>query len=109
ILPFFSGERSPGYDDMARAAIMGVCRSTTRAELLRAGLESVCLRLATIHLLFLMLLMPAVVASGAALSASPVWRQMLADVLGMRVLSSEVTEETQLGVAMVLSAALEEM
>lgn len=48
VLPFFSGERSPGYNDDARACILGLRRSTSRAHLVRAGIESVCLRLAAI-------------------------------------------------------------
>ncbi|CAM9451479.1 unnamed protein product, partial [Hapterophycus canaliculatus] len=48
VLPFFSGERSPGYKDDATASILGLRRSTTRPQLVRAGLESVCLRLAAI-------------------------------------------------------------
>lgn len=48
ILPFFSGERSPGYNDDATASILGLRRSTTRAQLMRAGMESVCLRLAAV-------------------------------------------------------------
>eukprot|EP00903_Cladosiphon_okamuranus_P014974 g13859.t1 len=48
ILPFFSGERSPGYNDNTTACILGLRRSTTRAQVVRAGLESVCLRLAAI-------------------------------------------------------------
>lgn len=48
ILPFFSGERSTGYKDDATACILGLKRSTTRAQLVRAGLESVCLRLAAV-------------------------------------------------------------
>lgn len=48
LLPFFSGERSPGYRDDAAASILGLRRSTTRAHLVRAGMEAVCLRLAAI-------------------------------------------------------------
>lgn len=48
MLPFFSGERSPGYNENATACILGLRRSTTRAQILRAGLESVCLRLAAV-------------------------------------------------------------
>lgn len=130
ILPFFSGERSPGYNDDATACVLGLRRSTTRAQLVRAGLESVCLRLAAV-----VDLMTGgggecaggecdgggggggsdpfprrsrsgadVVTSGNAFAASPFLRQVLADSLGRTVRASGVTEETSLGVAVLLSS-----
>lgn len=183
ILPFFSGERSPGYKDDARACILGLRRSTTRAQLVRAALESVCLRLAVIVNLIAeadtdsdidctrrngpictspsldneranysspsIAVRPSreslisersssvriggaegmagaeavtrdmagtaaqvskaqkdfyVVASGQALAASPLWRQILADSLGRAVRPSGTSEETSLGVAVLLSS-----
>eukprot|EP00752_Nemacystus_decipiens_P010274 g9156.t1 len=121
ILPFFSGERSPGYKDDATACILGLRRSTTRAQLVRAGLESVCLRLAAIVDLMAGDIggggdgsggapwlrrdrCAEVVTSGNAFAASPFWRQILADCLGRTVRASGVTEETSLGVAILLSS-----
>ncbi|CAM9098022.1 unnamed protein product [Ectocarpus fasciculatus] len=133
ILPFFSGERSPGYNDDATACIFGLRRSTTRPQLVRAALESVCLRLAAIVDLMKDLTDGGgmkgsssdahepeasssagalvgdhedaeVVTSGNAFAASPFWRKMLADSLGRTVRASGATEETSLGVAVILSS-----
>lgn len=118
MLPFFSGERSPGYKDDATACILGLRRSTTRAQLVRAGLESVCLRLAAIvdlmtgdstgeggaNPLLRRHRSADVVTSGNAFAASPFWRQILADSLGRTVLASGAAEETSLGVAILLSS-----
>lgn len=93
---------------------------------MRAGLESVCLRLAAIvdlvtgaggsgdsgdsgggsgdPLLRRHRGGADVVTSGNAFAASPFWRQILADSLGRTVRASGVTEETSLGVAILLSS-----
>lgn len=196
ILPFFSGERSTGYNDDATACVLGLRRSTTRAQLVRAGLEAVCLRLAAVVDLMAIagagrdsdsterdsplprpdLTCPSrqkerddnasswenpqgyrnpaptgavrvgenaagsrlassapaprrtqvcataaaaiataaddaphsqnasVVTSGNAMAASPFWQQILADCLGRTVRASGATEETSLGVAVLLSS-----
>jgi gluconokinase len=46
VLPFFSGERSTGWADYARASVYGMTLSTGPIEILRAFLESVALRFA---------------------------------------------------------------
>lgn len=45
-----------------------------------------------------------VVTSGNAFAASPFWRKMVADSLGRTVRASGETEETSLGVAVILSS-----
>ena len=45
-----------------------------------------------------------VVTSGLAMAASPFWQQILADCLGRTVQASGATEETSLGVAVLLSS-----
>lgn len=45
-----------------------------------------------------------VVTSGNAMAASPFWQQILADCLGRTVQASGTTEETSLGVAVLLSS-----
>lgn len=45
-----------------------------------------------------------VVTSGNAMAASPFWQQILADCLGRTVRASGATEETSLGVAILLSS-----
>lgn len=41
ILPYFAGERSPVWDARARGVVLGLSTDHTRANLFRAGLESV--------------------------------------------------------------------
>ena len=107
-LPFLSGERAPGWRDDAHAAISGLSLKTTSREIARAGLEGVALRYALIHRLLAPHL-PAdheVIASGAAILASPVWMQIMADVLGRRITASAEKEATSRGAALLALEAL---
>jgi gluconokinase len=96
ILPFLAGERSPIWNDRASAVITGLTLSTGRAQLLRAGMESVSLRLARLyeglkdvaaddHL---------IVGNGAALLGSPTWLQITADALRHAVVALPPGEES---------------
>ncbi len=84
VLPFLAGERSPIWNDRARAVIAGLDSATTRTDLIRAGLEAVAHRLALVYTA----IAPVadedhqVVANGAALLKSPGWQQIVSDALG---------------------------
>ena len=83
-------------------------KATQPADVYRAGLESVALRLGSIVQLMSPSLAPGAVvgASGTALEASPLWRQILADVLGMEVVLGGVSEATSAGAAMLMAEGL---
>ena len=49
VLPFFAGERSPGWDGNARATIHGLSLATRPEDIARAGLEAVALRIALVY------------------------------------------------------------
>jgi gluconokinase len=108
-LPFLSGERAPGWNDNAQATISGITRNTRPAHLIRAGMEAVALRIAAV----LNLMRPFVpedaiiVASGTALHASSLWRQILADATGRRVIMEAEGEATSRGVAMLIARTVQ--
>ena len=108
LLPFLAGERSPGWQSKARAAVTGLSLHTRPIEILRASLESVAYRFAKIA----RLLEPVVprdreiVASGGALLQSPAWMQIMADVLGQPVVASAVKEASSRGAALLALEAL---
>lgn len=115
-LPFFAGERSPGWRGRATATVHGMTLATKPLEILRAGMESVTLRLGLIFERLMPLLemttedhptdIP-VVAGGGALAASPAWTQMLADVLGHKVERCALDETSSRGVALMVLEFLE--
>lgn len=83
ILPFLAGERSPSWLDNATGVIAGLTLSTSPEELLRAGMESIGYRLASIkNALDPLADNPyAIVVSGGAILASPSWMEIIADIL----------------------------
>lgn len=108
VLPFLAGERSPGWRASARATITGLSLDTTPVEVLRAAMEAVAYRFALVH----ERLAPAaagareIVASGGALLRSPVWLQILADVLDRRVHPCAEGEASSRGAALLALEAL---
>jgi gluconokinase len=108
VLPLLAGERSPGWSASAAGAVAGLTLATTPIHVLQACLEAVCYEFAQVA----RLLDPhldesrAIVASGGALTASPAWVQIMADVLQHRVLVSHEAELTSRGTAILALRAL---
>lgn len=100
-LPYLMGERSPYWDPGARGAFIGLTMAHGRPALARAVLEGVALNLRLIldALRSQGLPIPAMrlIGGGARL---PLWRQILADVLGLPILLPDLlAEATSLGAA----------
>ena len=86
-LPYLSGERSPHPDPLARGAFVGLTLGHDRRHLTRAVLEGVAFGLRDGLDLMIAAGMPPpdqIRASGGG-TASPLWRQILADVLGAEI------------------------
>ncbi len=101
VLPFWSGERSTGWNSRARGAILGLSARTRPVEILRASLEAVAYRFAHIARSLDSFAPGArIVASGGALNRSRVWAQIIADVLGRTLYMSSVREASSRGTAL---------
>lgn len=102
VLPFLAGERSPGWRGDNRATIHGLTAATTPLEILRAGMEAVAYRIALVYQQLRTMLPddPIIIASGGALVNSPVWGQIIADVLGRPIFLSQIEEATARGTAL---------
>jgi xylulokinase len=85
-LPYFQGERTPHRDASARAALIGLSLSHSRAHATRALLEGICfgLRDSLDILRDLKLHLRSVLLTGGA-SKSRMLRQLQADIFGMPV------------------------
>jgi gluconokinase len=101
ILPFVAGERSPGWSNDAESITAGIHPATSALQLLQAWLEAVAFRVAIVARLLSPHASPGheIVASGGAMSASPYWVQLMADVIGRRVHLSRSEELTSRGAA----------
>jgi gluconokinase len=107
ILPFWSGERSTGWHAEARGGIFGLRQQTTTLEILRAALEAIAYRFALIaHALDDIAPGASVIATGNALRSSPVWLQIIADVLGRPVMLGSASEASMRGAALLALEAV---
>lgn len=83
VLPFLAGQRTPDHPADASGAIAGLRLTTTRDEIVRAGLEAVACRfLDVMQELVRVAPVSHLLATGTALTASRVWPQIVADTLG---------------------------
>ena len=101
-LPYLSGERSPHPDPLARGAFVGLGLAHDRRHLTRAVLEGVAFGLRDGLDLMTAAGMPApsrIHASGGG-TASPLWRQILADVLDAEIATVDTTEGAAYGAAL---------
>ncbi|HEY8563297.1 MAG TPA: gluconokinase [Pyrinomonadaceae bacterium] len=97
-LPFLAGERSTGYHETASGAILGLKSATDAIDIVQAALESVAYRFAEIYdQLNDVLKIKEVIASGGALRASPVWTQILCDVLASKMSLPDTREASSRG------------
>ena len=100
-LPYLMGERTPHLDPDCRGAFVGLSAIHTRAEMIRAVMEGVTFSLRDCMEILrgMNVTSEEIVACGGG-GSSPLWRQMLADVLGCGVSTAVSREGPALGVAL---------
>lgn len=100
-LPYLTGERSPHPDPLARGAFVGLTVAHDRRHLTRAVLEGVAfgLRDGLEQMLGAGMPRPGQVRASGGGTASPVWRAILADVLGVELATVSTTEGAAYGAA----------
>jgi gluconokinase len=107
VLPFWSGERSTGWSPDARGAMFGLKHKTQPIEIMRATLESIAYRFALIARALDPIAPNAnIVATGNALRSSPVWIQIIADVIGRPVALGNAAEASTRGAALLALEAV---
>jgi xylulokinase len=99
--PYLMGERTPHLDPDARAALVGLTASHTRAHVVRAIMEGVAFSLRDSFEIFDEMSVPVkTVRLGGGGARSPLWRQIQADIYGREVATVEAEEGAAYGVAM---------
>jgi xylulokinase len=105
-LPYLQGERTPHLDAYARGGWIGLTASHDRRYLVRAVLEGVAFSLkdcfAIIREQGLQLDQMRATGGGAK---SPLWRQIIADVLGAELVLTNATEGPAFGAALLAGVA----
>ena len=101
LVPAFAGLGAPDWDGQARGTLLGMTRGTNRAHIARASLEAIALQTADVfHAMSAdsgLALKELRVDGGAC--RNNLLMQIQADVLGVPVVRSQVTETTALGAA----------
>ena len=108
LVPAFTGMGAPYWDMYARGTIVGLTRGAGRAHIVRAALESIAYQSADV--LEAMekdggVRMAALRVDGGA-SANEFLMQFQSDILGVPVVTPQVTETTVLGAAMLAGRAV---
>lgn len=105
-LPYLQGERTPHLDPYARGGWIGLTASHTRRHLIRSVLEGVAFSLkdcfAIIREQGLQIEQMRATGGGAK---SPLWRQIIADVLGAELVVTNATEGPAFGAALLAGVA----
>jgi xylulokinase len=98
--PYLMGERTPHLDPQARAALVGLTASHTRANIIRAIMEGVAFSLRDSFTIFGEMRVPVRnVRLGGGGARSRLWRQIQADVYGRAVEIVEAEEGAAYGAA----------
>lgn len=97
-LPFLAGERSTGYHEAARGALLGLKSATDPIDIVQAALEAVAYRFAEIFdRLSDVCQLREIIASGGALRESPAWTRIIADVLAKNLSLPDTREASSRG------------
>jgi xylulokinase len=106
-LPYLSGERTPHMDSRARGGFIGLSYFHEQGHLARAVMEGVAFSLRQALELSIALggEVGAVIATGGG-SESVVWRQILADILGLPLQKSMLTEQAAIGAALLAGVGI---
>ena len=106
--PYLTGERNPHPDPLARGAFVGLTLRHGIAEMARAVMEGVAFGMRDqVELLRAQGMQPteAVISGGAV--KSPVWRQMVTDIMGMPLYTVNTTEGGAFGAAILAAVGAE--
>ena len=99
--PYLMGERTPHLDPHARAALVGLTASHTRAHITRAVLEGVAFSLKDSFTILDEMGVPVRhIRLGGGGARSPLWRQIQADVYGHQVETLAAEEGSAYGAAL---------
>ncbi|GAK11704.1 gluconokinase [Geomicrobium sp. JCM 19039] len=102
-LPFLTGERAPLWNPEATASYIGLTRTHTREDMIRAALEGVTFNIYSVLLALQELIgVPNAIYASGGFSRSETWKQMAADIFDQPLHFSPSYESSAFG-AVILS------
>lgn len=110
ILPFFTGERAPNWNADARGTMLGLTLNHDKRHIIRATLEGICYRMRSVlESLEELTGKGEEIRVSGSFTHSPVWLQILADVIGREINVPDVDEGAAYGAAVMGLYALGEL
>ncbi len=98
--PYLTGERNPHPDPFARGAFIGFTLRHGIAEMARSVMEGVAFGMRDqLELLRAQGVHPTEAVIGGGAAKSPIWRQMITDIMGMPLYTVNTTEGAAFGAA----------
>ncbi|MGD8649791.1 MAG: gluconokinase [Desulfobacterales bacterium] len=99
-LPFLAGERSPHWNSSIRGTLFGLSLHHSQSHIIRSLLEGICYRLhSVIQPLEELIGKSAEIRVTGGFTRSPLWLQILSDVLGRELMVAAEPEGSVLGAA----------
>lgn len=107
-LPYINGERAPLWDTKASGTYFGIRLAHSQAHFLRAGIEGICYALHDVLQIIEQSSVPVkqVNISGGFIS-SPLWTQILADILGKELVIVQQEDASALGAIFLAARSLD--
>ncbi|MFJ8023557.1 xylulokinase [Streptomyces sp. NPDC096311] len=106
-LPYLAGERTPHMDAAARGCFLGLTLDHRAGHLARAVMEGVAFALTDcLDTVSAAGTVPRSVVAGGGGLRSPLWRQILADVIGVPVRVTDVDEHSATGAALLAAEGI---
>lgn len=111
VLPFISGERSPGWHIDARMALVGINTHTSPVDILHACIEALAYQLNAVYEELIIALereeiAPTLIGSGGALLGSPTLQAVIANVLNTPLYPAVEREASARGAALLALEAM---
>ena len=99
LLPFFTGERAPYWNSDLRGLFFGLSLNHSRSHMIRAVMEGICYGMRSVFAALREFGEVRDIRASGSFTKSPLWMQILADVLGEPLVLPENSEGAAYGAA----------
>lgn len=105
-LPYFQGRSTPDWNSEATASFYNITLNTSREDMLKALLESICMEVKNNIDSFEEYVPIEKILMSGGLSKSEAFNRMQAEIYGMRIVRMENAESTAIGALMIAAVAM---
>lgn len=105
-LPYFRGRSTPDWNSTATAAFAGITLNTSREDMIKALLESICMEINNNIRSFGKYIPIGTILINGGLSKSEAFNQMQAEIYGKQIRRMDNAESTAIGALMVAAVSM---